>query len=73
MLTNLDPPESLESIGPGAFSNCPGLTEVRLPAGLQELGELVFGNCPALTLTVVPGSPAEQYCLENHLRYVCSD
>mmetsp|Transcript_43190 Transcript_43190/g.139221 ORF Transcript_43190/g.139221 Transcript_43190/m.139221 type:complete len:216 (-) Transcript_43190:74-721(-) len=47
-------PESLVSIGRGAFAFCPSLTTVALPAGLLSVGEDAFFRCSSLKRVIVP-------------------
>ena len=46
-------PESLVSIGRGAFAFCPSLTTVALPAGLLSVGEDAFFRCSSLKRVIV--------------------
>ncbi|MBR2731269.1 MAG: leucine-rich repeat protein [Clostridia bacterium] len=51
-------PESVKTIGTGAFGFCPSLTALEIPAGVEELGKGIASACPALTsLTVAAGNP----------------
>ncbi len=42
-------PDTLKSIGDGAFVGCSELEEVKLPSALEELGNGAFKNCIALS------------------------
>ena len=46
-------PNSVTSIGDGAFSSCSGLTSVIIPSGVTSIGESAFSNCSRLTSIVV--------------------
>ena len=46
-------PNSVNSIGDGAFSGCSGLTSVIIPSGVTSIGEYAFSNCSRLTSIVV--------------------
>lgn len=66
-LTHLDFPESLTSIGDGAFAGCKTLKSVSLPDGLEQMGTGVFQDCTALNqvhwsaaLSVVPDETFDQ-------------
>lgn len=48
-------PNSLITIGSGAFSMCEKLKEVDLPDGLTNMGEYAFSSC-AISLIRIPGS-----------------
>ena len=64
-LTELALPAGLKTVDSFAFRFCSGLEKANLPAGTTDLHAKVFDKCKLLTVTVEPGSPAEQYCLEN--------
>ena len=42
-------PNSVTSIGVGAFSGCSGLTSVTIPGRITSIGEFAFSNCSGLT------------------------
>ena len=42
-------PNSVESIGIGAFSDCSSLTSVTIGSGVRVIGSTAFGSCPELT------------------------
>ncbi|MBQ1371559.1 MAG: leucine-rich repeat domain-containing protein, partial [Oscillospiraceae bacterium] len=42
-------PDSVRSIGYGAFEGCSGLTEIRFPEGLRSIEEDAFHDCTGLT------------------------
>ena len=82
-LTDLTLPEGIQTIGSCAFEDCKGLTDIHLPASLTEIGDRAFTYYNAYsvpnhvplkaTFTVVAGTYAEQYCIENGLNYVSRD
>ncbi len=49
-------PESVKTIGRGAFKNCWKLGSVELPAGLTEIGISAFEGCRTLKAVEVPAS-----------------
>ena len=49
-------PNSVTSIGEGAFSGCRGLTSVSLPEFVTEIDSYVFANCSGLTSVTIPNS-----------------
>ena len=61
--------EGLEKIGSYAFANNNKLSDLRIPDSVSFIGEGAFDQCSKLVLTVSPGSYAEQYCIENSLKY----
>ena len=48
-------PNSVTSIGPGAFSGC-GLTSMTIPNSVTSIGEGAFYNCSGLTSISIPNS-----------------
>ena len=48
-------PDSLWSVGNGAFYGCRSLTEVGLPAGLRTIGRNAFSFCKSLASVALPG------------------
>ena len=49
-------PESVTSIGDGAFSHCDNLTSVTIPEGVTSIGGTAFSNCDCLTSVTIPKS-----------------
>ncbi|GHT10834.1 hypothetical protein AGMMS4956_02960 [Bacteroidia bacterium] len=49
-------PNSVTSIGYGAFSGCSGLTEVTIPEGVTSIGDDAFSRCSGLTEVTIPNS-----------------
>ncbi len=49
-------PETVTSIGGGAFSFCTSLTAITLPETLSSIGEYAFFNCDSLEEITVPDS-----------------
>ena len=70
LLREITLPESVTEIGKKAFSQCGSLRTITLPASVSTIGEDAFAGCEKLKdVAVVPGSYAEQYCVENNLPY----
>jgi len=55
-LISIKLPNSIKSIGSGAFLMCTGLTSITLPAGVTSIGESAFAECTGLTSITIPGS-----------------
>ncbi len=61
-------PNSVTSIGSGAFSGCSGLTSVIIPNSVTSIGQWAFSKCSGLTSVTIPnsvtsiGNYAFQYC-----------
>ena len=49
-------PNSVTSIGDGAFYNCRGLTSVIIPNSVTSIGNYAFYNCRGLTSVTIPNS-----------------
>ena len=49
-------PNSVTSIGNGAFGGCSGLTELTLPNSLESIGWYAFSGCSGLTELTLPNS-----------------
>ena|ERR1035437_3178493 len=52
-------PDSVFSIGIEAFSQCKGLTSIKIPTTLKEIGCLAFENCFSLMSVTLPSSVEE--------------
>ena len=60
MLSNINIPKNVETIGYKAFADCKHLTELTIPASVTEIGESAFENCRSInTLTFEEGSALE--------------
>lgn len=53
-LTRVKLPDTIESIGKGAFRECWALEEVRIPDGVTAIGESAFADCRSLSLIKLP-------------------
>jgi hypothetical protein len=49
-------PNSVTSIGNGAFFGCSGLTSVTIPNSVVSIGNLAFADCSSLTSIIIPNS-----------------
>ena len=49
-------PNSVTSIGNGAFDGCSGLTSVMIPNSVTSIGEWAFSYCTGLTSVTIPNS-----------------
>ena len=52
--TDIIIPDSVTSIGSGAFWGCSGLTSVTIPDSVTEIGEYAFFGCKGLTSMTIP-------------------
>ena len=61
-------PDSVTSIGDGAFHNCSSLTSVTIPNSVTSIGDYAFSGCSGLTSITIPdsvtsiGNYAFSYC-----------
>ena len=55
-LTSMIIPNSVTSIGDGAFYDCSSLTSVTIPNSVTSIGEGAFYNCSSLTSITIPNS-----------------
>ncbi|MBQ6231992.1 MAG: leucine-rich repeat domain-containing protein [Clostridia bacterium] len=62
-------PDSVTSIGAGAFARCFVLPTLSIPNSVASIGKSAFQACNNLTVTVGKGSFAEDYCINNQVRY----
>ncbi len=60
-------PETVTSIGKGAFKRCFELTSLELPNSIINIGEDAFKNCTALTSVSIPNSVIKigEYAFKN--------
>ena len=56
LVTNLNIPMGVTSIGNNAFKGCSAITSVTIPSSLTSIGETVFSDCSGLTSISIPGS-----------------
>ena len=67
-ITSVLIPDSVTTIGDGAFCNCSNLTSVVIGDSITTIGDHAFYNCDGLTSVVIPdsvttiGKEAFQYC-----------
>ena len=60
LLTNIDIPDGVESIGDSAFSYCVSLTSITIPNSVTSIGEDAFNGCGSLeTVTFESNSSLE--------------
>jgi len=55
-LTSIDIPNSVTSIGEGAFQGCTGLTSITIPNSVTIIGDEAFASCSGLTSIDLPES-----------------
>ena len=67
-IESVEIPDSVTSIGYGAFGGCIGLTTITIPDSVTSIGDSAFGECTGLTSITIPdsvtsiGSGAFVYC-----------
>ena len=62
-------PNSVTSIGSGAFQYCSSLTSVTIPNSVTSIGDYAFSDCSALTSITIPNSVTS---IEDHAFSRCS-
>ena len=62
-------PNSVTSIGSGAFSGCRGLTSITIPNSVTSIGGSAFSGCSDLTSVTIPSSITS---IEGSTFYDCS-
>ena len=68
-ITNLVIPNSVTSIGYGAFEYCSGLTSITIPNSVTSIGDYAFKNCSGLTSITIPNSVTS---IGDYAFYGCS-
>lgn len=54
--TSINIPNSVTSIGSGAFGGCESLTSINIPNSVKNIGSRAFGSCRSLTSVNIPNS-----------------
>lgn len=62
-------PDSVISIESAAFVNCTGLESVTIPKNVVSIGEYAFAVCDNLTIYCYTNSAAQQYAIDNEIKY----
>ena len=69
-LTSITIPDSVKSIGDFAFDGCTSLTSITIPKSVISIGDNAFFLCDSsLTIKCYKDSYAEQYAIENYIKY----
>lgn len=65
--------EGVESIQDEAFRECSQMTKAVLPRSLKKIGKNAFGHSSSLKIYCYTDSIAQQYAIDNDLKYVLLD
>jgi len=68
-LTNVTLPDTLNSMGNGAFSGCRGLNSTVIPSGVTNIGQGAFSQCSSLINVSIPSGVRN---IEQYTFYNCS-
>ena len=63
----------IESIEDWSFMECTKLKMLFIPDSVTYIGKYAFADCPEFVITVSRDSYAQQYCIENNLKYTFPD
>ena len=69
VLASITIPNSVTSIGGGAFSGCSSLTSITIPNSVTSIGDWAFRSCTALTSVTIPNSVTS---IGSYAFYGCS-
>ena len=62
-------PDDFTGIDQYCFYGCINLKRINIPPSVTYIGQNCFLGCDNLVIYVTPGSYAEQYCIDNGLKY----
>lgn len=62
VLEDVSYPETIDSIGEGAFQGCEALKKAVLPSSMQYLGGWAFENCAAIEIANIPSAIKDVFC-----------
>ena len=65
-------PSGVKVIGDGTFAHCVSLMSVYIPISVEEIGSYAFGFSDVTTFTVIKGSYAHEWAIQNKQPFVLS-
>lgn len=72
-ITEVTLPDTITSIGRGAFYGCNALKAVDIPRSVTDMGEEVFKYCNDVCVKLYKGSYAEVFCKRNNIPFTVVD
>jgi len=66
-ITSITIPDSVASIGDGAFQNCPSLTNITIGKGVTTIGDMAFVGCISLVNIVVDQANTAYQSIDGNL------